>query len=547
MPDITRPRTPLLATVAATLLALPGTVSAQITSTGSVAPLVNLPFTNNFVDDDLIIDAAGNVGAVKIENSRTLDIGANLSATSKTLIVGEGTGGTGTLDILTGSTVLSRGATVIGDVVGDTGTINVNGSGSALTTTGFFSVGSGGGAELNIGDNPNTGGVETGGVVNSILGGVGAQAGDPATVNVSGTGAQWSFQGIDAVSGSGAMLQLGSRGTGTVNVNNGATINIDSQGPPPGAQGGILVGGFNGNPLANGTLNIDGTGSSVTSATGYNQIGRSGTGTVNVTNGATFDTSGVVTNAVGRKVGATGTVNVTGTGSTWNAGNNIFLGTDVDLATSTVTGVGGTGTLNVANGGAVFAQDIILGASGRITGGGGTITGNIQNNGTLAAGNSPGLMTVVGNLDHNAGATIEVEIGGTVFNTGIPQFDYDRIDVSDDPATTGTTEGVFTIDPAAIFSVGFINGFSAADGDSFDIIIADTISGLITESNFILPTLTAGLEGDGGRFDVGGRSAIRLFVTSSSAAVSEPGALLILIGGIAILGLVRRRRATTIH
>jgi T5SS/PEP-CTERM-associated repeat protein len=251
---------------------------------------------------------------------------------------------------------------------------------------------------------------------------------------------------------------------------------------------------------------------------------------------------------IARKTTSTGTVSVTGAGSTWNAGNNIHIGSDISFSTGTITGAGGNGTLNVANNGAVFVQDIFNAASGRITGGGGTITGNIQNDGTIAAGNSAGLMSIVGNLDHNAGATIEVEIGGTTFNTGISQFDYDRIDVSDDLATTGTTEGVATIDLAAIFSVEFIDGFSAASGDSFDILIADTIVGLITAANFVLPALTAGLEWDGGIFDVSGRDAIRIFVTeSAAAAVPEPSSLLILIGGLGLLITARRRRAVTIH
>ena len=472
------------------------------------------------------------------------------SANTRTLSVGDN--GDGTLNITGGATFTSTGSATIADETADTGTININGSGSTLNTgSGFFSVGSGGNGNLNIGDNPSTGGIETGGVVNSLRAGIATQnTASPSTVSVNGTGTQWNLTGIDT-SNRGAMLQLGSRGNATVTVSNGGNIVIDAQGTPTGSsQGGLLIGGLSGQTQANGTLNIDGTGSSVTVNTGDNVIGRGGTGIVNVINGGTLNSSSARTEVIGRSVGSNGTVNVTGAGSTWNAGDRVFVSAEVDLDTSTATGAGGNGTLNVANGGAVFAQDIINGASGRITGGGGTITANIQNDGTIAAGNSPGLMTIVGNLDHNAGATIEVEIAGTTFNTGIPQFDYDRIDVSDDPATTGTTEGVFTIDPAAIFSVEFISGFSAASGDSFDILIADTISGLVTLSQFtVLPVLTAGLSWELNVID-SARDTIQLAVTGTAEAppsVPEPGALLILVGGITMLGLVRRRRAATIH
>ena len=470
-----------------------------------------------------------------------------------TLTVGDssntGTHSVGVLNITDGASFNSTGSTVIADETTDTGSKNVSGNGSTLTTAGYFSIGSGGSGNLNIGDNPATGGVETGGVVNSVRVGVATQnTADPSSVNVNGAGAQWNLLGTDT-SDRGAMLQLASRGNATVTVSNGGTIVIDAQGTPTGSsQGGLLIGGFSGQAQADGTLNIDGNGSTVTVTTGDNQIGRAGTGTLNITNGGTLNSGSARTEVIGRSVGSTGTVNVTGAGSTWNAGDRVFIGHEVDLATSTSTGAGGDGTLNVANGGAVFAQDIIVGATGHITGGGGTITGNIQNSGTLAAGNSPGLMTIVGNLDHMAGATIEVELGGTTFDTGIPQFDYDRIDVSDDPATTGITEGIATIDPAAIFSVEFIGGFTAASGDSFDILIADTISGLVTLSQFaILPTLTAGLSWDLGVFDVSGRDSLRLFVTGTAeSSVPEPSGLIILVGGLCLFLLMRRRVTTTL-
>ena len=90
-------------------------------------------------------------------------------------------------------------------------------------------------------------------------------------------------------------------------------------------------------------MTVDGAG---TTWTGLSQaVGINGNGTLNITGGATvFATMGY--GGIGEWDGSTGAVTVDGTGSTW-----------ADL-TLLYVGLGGNGTLNVTNGGAVSNSNV---------------------------------------------------------------------------------------------------------------------------------------------------------------------------------------------
>ena len=513
----------------------PGSTSLSVGRNGSEG-VMNIDASTVNVADFVSIGRDGGDGTLNLDNGAVV----NNTAGSGLARVGRG-GGAGELRIRTGSDFNTNNLQ-LGRDAGSEGTVDVNG-GATLDVTDTIQVGLNNIGTLNIGDDPDTGPVETTGTVNSHTAIVGNATGSSGTINVNGSGASLNLSGIDS-GGDGALLQAGRTGTGVVNVVNGGTITVNAGGTPTALQGGLLLGGSASDPATsgNGTINVDGTGSSVNLLSGLTTVGRQGTGEMNITNGGTVNGTAQSVARIARLAGSAGTVNVTGSSSTWNA-NDIYIGLDAS-GTGTINGPGGNGALNVANGGQVFANDIVNGATGTITGGGGTITANIANSGTIAAGNSPGLMQVFGNVDMLAGSTMEIELGGTVFDTGIPQTDYDRLDVADNALTTGTTEGTFFVDSAAIFDVSFINGFVATLGDSFDIVIADEITGIFGEANFLLPSLTAGLIWDGGVFDVAGRDVLRIFIAEADAAVPEPGAALILLAGLGSLLLVRRRRTS---
>ena len=375
----------------------------------------------------------------------------------------------------------------------------------------------------------------TGGTVNAPSIVVGSGELTDGTMNVSGASTQINILGLRST-GDGAALVVGRDGLGELNVT-GGTVTLDSQIAATGNVGGLVVGGSI-TALTNdgdGTLNVSG-GGTVELRTGVTQIGRQGTGAMNVTAGGTVDASLQEISAVGRLAGSTGTVNVTGAGSTWNAGTNLFIGTDVDFGTATALGNGGTGLVNVASGGALTAGSIYVGDTGTLSGGGGTITANLTlEGGTLAPGNSPGLMQIVGNLDLGVSSITLIELGGLVAGST-----YDLIDVTDNLAT-GSVEGVATLLAGAIFDIDYFGAFTASFGNAFDVLVADDIVVAdLSLVSFLLPALTGGLAWSQAIVGLDdGREALRLEVVSGEA-VPAPATLLLLLPAVFVLAGMRR-------
>lgn len=151
-------------------------------------------------------------------------------------------------------------------------------------------------------------------------------------------------------------------------------------------------------------------------------------------------------------------------------------------------------------------------------GGTGVITGNLVNAAVLSPGNSPGLLSVAGNLTLESASTLFMELGGLVEGVS-----FDSVHVS----------GLFTL--AGSLDVVLIDGFSPSSGATFNLIDASTTSGVFSSIN--LPTLTAGLVWDtSALYSMG-----VLSVTGS--AVPEPSTYAILAGLMALGLAVWRKRA----
>ncbi len=126
----------------------------------------------------------------------------------------------------------------------------------------------------------------------------------------------------------------------------------------------------------------------------------------------------------------------------------------------------GQALLEVSSGG-LLDSDVLVNGNGVLKGDGGTIDGNVTlNGGMLAPGNSPGTMTILGNLVLIEG-TVEIEIGPSLFDKivvgGNVQFGQNVLfDVnfdSDPLATTFNLTDMFDITG----TVSFDNGFSLAN------------------------------------------------------------------------------------
>lgn len=477
-------------------------------------------------------------------------------------------GETGTLNVEDGGTITNTAGPGLSRIGrdGGTGTLNVTGTGSLFTADNMqlgrddISTGASGtvnvntGGAINLTDTLMVGRTDTstgtlnigaGGTINAHAALVGVDTGSTGTATVSGAGAQLNLSGVFPTTGTdqdGAVLLVGSRGAGLLNVNTGGVITV-APGTPfgTGLSGGMLIRGSSSNPIGtgNGTVNVDGVGSSIifsalNGQAGNTQVGRDGTGVLNITNGGNVDGSTQNLAVVGRLAGSTGTVNVTGAGSTW-AANNLFIGTNVNFGTVTASGPGGNGTVNVANGGTLSAGTIVNGATGTITGGGGLIQGNIFNSGTIGPGNSPGLMSVSGNVDLLSGGPLAIELGGLVVDTG-----YDRLDVN----------AITTISSGSVFDIDFFGGFTAGLGNTFDILVSEDIfvadlGALIFDFSGAL--LRTGLAWEvsllDNTFEGGPQDALRLTVVADEVAVPEPSAILILLGGLLTIVGLRRKKA----
>ena len=224
-------------------------------------------------------------------------------------------------------------------------------------------------------------------------------------------------------------MTIGGAGVGYVVVNNGGHINITQvPGFPVNPFGGLGV-AVGGNSLGNtqggaGGLYVDGAGSelniigdsgalvvgnSVGGPGGYGEVGITDGGKITVAGGLfTFEFT-----AVGSLPGTTGRLLIDGPGSTLVAGDSVGIATnatltDADPANNIAAGVG---HVTVKNGGRLEATfGTYLGVGGSLDGDGTILGGVYLYGGSLMPGNSPGDLTVIGDVSVVEGGVIELEI-----------------------------------------------------------------------------------------------------------------------------------------
>lgn len=205
---------------------------------------------------------------------------------------------------------------------------------------------------------------------NNVIGG---NAGSSGAVTVDGIGSSWQLAGPSA------SLDVGASGEGSLTITNGGEVlNADS----------VLSTSIGGNAGSSGTVTVDGAGSKLTNINAGIFVGNSGNGTLNILNGGSAsNTSG----SVGRLSGGIGIATVDGAGSSWNNTSRLYLGdwgngtlniindglvaVDSGAAAVELGRFGGSGTVNIGNGGAAG----ILNAAA-VNGGSGTATLNFNHN-----------------------------------------------------------------------------------------------------------------------------------------------------------------------
>ncbi|NKB20958.1 MAG: PEP-CTERM sorting domain-containing protein [Alphaproteobacteria bacterium] len=432
------------------------------------------------------------------------------------------TGGTlsGGLTQGAGDNVLKvSGGTVNGNIVTGDGvnTVSVDNSGMV---TGNITSGIDSDA-VTVSDGSVDGNISTGDGVDTVkIENVGSVTGDIST-----------SAGNDIVSVSDSTVD-GDIGTGTGADN--VTINAGG-----GVTGTIETGGFTDTVTINsgGTL----TGDLSTSDGADTILIAGGTVAGNVTTGGDAD---IMTVSAGGAVNGTIGMGNGNDSLTFDGGG--FSGvTSIDGGNSTgdsLTFRNTSGT--VASGVISNIENVVINTNANVSLNG-VLTSDLAVNsgGTVGAGNSPGLLNIVGNLDLGVSSTTLFELAG--LTPGVEIGGYDVIDVADDPGTGGTTEDVANIADGAIFDIDFFAGFMATLGDTFDVLVADSITVNDFDSlmfDFSGAVLAASLGWNMSLHDLGnGRSSVRLEVVAD--AVPEPGTLIVFGVGLLGIGAMRRRLA----
>ena len=157
---------------------------------------------------------------------------------------------------------------------------------------------------------------------------IGDLPGSQGTATVSGAGSTWTNTGT---------IEVGVLGAGTLTIENGGTVNSGG-----GGSIGLSAG-------STGTVTVTGPGSTWNNSPGGGlNIGSFGTGTLTIANGGTVINNTAFAANIGNGAGSQGTVTVTGAGSTWSNSSGLNIG---NL---------GTGTLTIADSGAVTAGPVVI-------------------------------------------------------------------------------------------------------------------------------------------------------------------------------------------
>ena len=467
-----------------------GTLTAQALNLGSATSRINFNHTDpgftfagaitgsgalNQRAGTSILTGASTYSGVTTVSGGTLQIAAagkvtgtaRLNLTGGQVIV-DGTGsqfasagasavGTGALTVRNGGSS-TFGALSVGDGLGTNGTINVIGDGSQLTSTGDFSTGRFGRATINI----LSGGKITTAAASTLIGGQSATNAQ-AFVTISGAGSAWDVTNA-----------LNAR-RGTITIADGGRMTAGS------AVIGAYLAGLNapsfamtvtgtGSRFEAGSLTIansaaSGTTGSLTIAEGGTVAVGGGTGTLVMGPGtATLNIgagggvgalqAGLVTTSAGSTInfnhfdaGHVFATGISGSGAINHLWGVTNLTGDSSGYTGTATVSGGTLRVNGTFGGVGSIVNVLNG--GRL-GGAGTIGGSVNvADGVLMPGNSPGTLTIAGNLNLSGASILNFEFGRSDV-VGGPLNDL--IDVGGNLTLDGTLNVAVT--PGGSFDVG---------------------------------------------------------------------------------------------
>ena len=449
-----------------------------------------------------------------IQSGTTIVAQATTSPSSQAVAIGT-VGSSGTLTLQGGSKLISNGRIGVGSIVGSGELDVLNGATATVTispVTGYDSIYAGGdpgaaglilvsgsgslldanGGELGASVPFDSGTLSTSGTISINAGGT-AQAGllligyagssntdvSSGTVTVDGTGSLLNVVGLGRI-GIGV-------GTGTLSVTNHALANVGFQNSI--ADQGLLVG------IRGGTGSIITDSGSMLTVYGRLNIGRTGSGLGLIEGGSTIQSilsaQDISANQFGltiaQGIGGSGTLTVTGAGSTFTTNGRIEVGQ------------AGPGSLTVLDGAIVHtSSDFALGlASGSIgTSGSGQVNlsgvGTVLNVGTtLFIGSAPSgsLGAGTGSLSVAAGA--KAAIGGKTVLAGNATLSVDSSSALEIGGGNTATMGQLLVDTTGTLSgVGRVIGTTTNQG------LIDATGGVL-QFDTLVSTGTVNVEASG--------------------------------------------------
>ncbi|WP_159096773.1 autotransporter domain-containing protein [Pseudovibrio sp. Alg231-02] len=444
--------------------------------------------------------AAGTLDAPAVEFGDGTGV-INFNHTDSDYTFSADMSGNGSVNQLSGTTILTGTNTYTGDTIVSGGTLELRG-GSVLTDTQELRVGYADTGALTIaeGSEVNSENMFIGRVSGSVT-----VTGSGASLNVAtnsiiglyGTGTLTISDGGRATSGRASVIG-GPNATGAVTVTDDGSI---------WEAGSLLVGQYgagslkieNGGKVTSGLANIgfdstsfSGTSSGIVTVTGEGSvwesrdriiIGDSAPGTLTIADGATVDVDGEVKLAydavsqgtlnIGAAAGETavkaGTLDTEEVRFGEGTGVINFNHTDTDYTFS--ADISGSGSVNQLSGTTILTGTntyngsttvsggklVVNGTIGDVTvnggslGGSGTIGGSVSvAAGTIAAGNSPGTLTIGGDLNLTSASVLDFELGSPSGTAGV---DSDLIAVGGDL----TLDGTLNVSDVGGFGAGIFN------------------------------------------------------------------------------------------
>ncbi len=384
-----------------TLTAMSGsTINAQQSVIGNAVGSTGQATIDSSTWNNASFLTIGNFG----DGTLTAQNGAKVIS-SDVMFIGLNGGSTGTLAISGGAAVTTfttgvdgTNSTVIGTDADSTGTLTVDGSGSQFESKGDTQIGYSGNGTATI-----TGGGAF--IVDGTLFRVGRNEGGTGLLTVTGTGS--------SVTATNATLYVGYGGTGTVSVQDGATLSV-------------MATNIGGQTTGVGTLNIDGA--DTRADLGDVTVGDAGDGTLNIT-GATVTTKDIT---VGAQEGD----------PVMSIGANAQVMADGDM----IVGDQGIGDVHVYDHATLSVNSMMLGNGGT---GDGSLT--IDTNSTVTSGDttiateegSQGIIQVDGTgsaLTINGDLTVGDAGDGTLTVSGNGTVSNQAASVGAQEGSTGTVE-----------------------------------------------------------------------------------------------------------